>query len=145
MNGCGILFRRGLVEGHGARRHAGFDTAWGPWASRRRLVLEKANLKPVAAVPIAGAIAGKDPGGGLGTGRKLGVKVSDSAKPPFRNTKADIVLHAAGSRIPKIDDQLIEIIGGGPGELRRECCLRQAGPYDDHGHPGGALHALKPI
>jgi len=55
------------------------------------------------------------------------------------------VLHAAGSRTPKIDDPLIEIIGGGPGEPPRERCLRQAGPYDDHGHPGGALHALKTI
>ncbi len=78
-----------------------------------KLVLKKANLKLVGAVDISKDIAGKDLGDVLGTGKKLGVKVSDNAKALFRKTKADVVLHTAGSRIPKIYDQLIEIIGGG--------------------------------
>ena len=44
--------------------------------------------------------AGKDLGEVLGTGKKLGVKVSDNAKALFNKTKADVVLHTAGSRIP---------------------------------------------
>jgi hypothetical protein len=41
------------------------------------------------------------------------VKVSDNAKALFRNKKAASVLHTAGSRIPKIYDQLIEHHRGG--------------------------------
>ncbi len=78
-----------------------------------RLVLKKSNMKLVGAVDISKDIAGKDLGEVLGTGKKLGVKVSDNAKGLFKKTKADVVLHTAGSRIPKIYDQLVEIVGGG--------------------------------
>jgi len=78
-----------------------------------RLVLKKSNMKLVGAVDISKDIAGKDLGDVLGTGKKLGVKVSDDAKALFKKTKADVVLHTAGSRIPKIYDQLVEIVGGG--------------------------------
>lgn len=78
-----------------------------------KLVLKKTNLKLVGAVDISKDIAGKDLGELLGTGKKLGVKVSDNARGLFKKTKADVVLHTAGSRMPRIYDQLVEIIGGG--------------------------------
>ena len=78
-----------------------------------KLVLRKSGMKLVGAVDISKDIAGRDLGEVLGAGKKLGVEVSGSAKALFRKTKADVVLHTAGSRIPRIYDQLVQIMGGG--------------------------------
>ncbi len=78
-----------------------------------KLVLRKTGMEIVGAVDISKDIAGKDLGEILGLRKRMGVVVTDSAKVLLSGTKADVVLHTAGSRIPKIYDQFEEIIGAG--------------------------------
>ncbi len=78
-----------------------------------KLVLQKTGMEIVGAVDISKEIAGKDLGEVLGLGKRMGIVVTDNARALFSSVKADVVLHTAGSRIPKIYDQFEEIINAG--------------------------------
>ncbi|HPC73455.1 MAG TPA: hypothetical protein P5551_08665 [Syntrophales bacterium] len=78
-----------------------------------KLVLRKSGMAIVGAVDISKDIAGKDLGDVLGLEKRMGISVTDNAGLLFSGTKADVVLHTAGSRIPKIYEQFEEIIGAG--------------------------------
>lgn len=78
-----------------------------------KLVLKKTGMEIVGAVDISKEIAGKDLGEVLGLGKPMGIVVTDNARALFSRVKADVVLHTAGSRIPKIYNQFEEIINAG--------------------------------
>ena len=65
-----------------------------------KLVLRKSGMAIVGAVDISKDIAGKDLGDVLGLEKRMGISVTDNAGLLFSGTKADVVLHTAGSRIP---------------------------------------------
>lgn len=77
-----------------------------------KLVLRKPDMEIVGAVDIAKEMVGKDLGEILGVA-PLGVQVTDDAARLFAKTRADVVVHTAGSRMSRIAEQIEEIIRGG--------------------------------
>ncbi|MDZ4164284.1 MAG: hypothetical protein U1C55_04075 [Smithellaceae bacterium] len=77
-----------------------------------KLALTKSSLEIVGAVDIAQDMAGRDLGQVLGLDRDLGITVTDNAKALFAGTRADVVIHTAGSRLKNIMSQFEEILAG---------------------------------
>lgn len=75
-----------------------------------RLALTKSSLEIVGAVDIAEDLSGRDLGRVLGLDRDLGLAVTDNAKALFAGTRADVVIHTAGSRLKNIMPQLEGIL-----------------------------------
>ncbi|MBX4196807.1 NADP-binding protein [Candidatus Pacearchaeota archaeon] len=71
-----------------------------------KIMLEKKDLQIVGAIDRKPENQGKDLGVVLGLKRNVGVKVSDNADEVFRTSKADIMLHAAVSYVPKVWEQI---------------------------------------
>ena len=78
-----------------------------------RLAFKKEWIEIVGAVDIASQLVGKDMGDLLGLGRKTGVTITDDPDTLFSKVKADIVIHATVSDLPKASDQLEKIIKAG--------------------------------
>lgn len=78
-----------------------------------RLAFKKEWIEIVGAVDIASQLVGKDLGDLLGLGRKTGVTITDDPDTLFSKVKADIVIHATVSDLPKASDQLEKIIKAG--------------------------------
>jgi 4-hydroxy-tetrahydrodipicolinate reductase len=77
-----------------------------------KMVLKKPDMEIVGAVDIAKDMVGKDLGEILGV-QPIGVHVTDNAERLFAKTKADVVIHTAGSRLKQVAKQLEEILRGG--------------------------------
>lgn len=75
-----------------------------------RLALTKEHLEVVGAVDIAREMVGRDLGDVLSLGREIGIKVTDNPRALFAASRADVVLHTAGSRLRQIMPQLEEIV-----------------------------------
>ncbi len=71
-----------------------------------RICLEKKDLEIVAAIDRKPENAGKDLGTVLGLKKKTGILVSNNPSEVFRRVKADIMLHAAVSYVPKVWEQI---------------------------------------
>ncbi len=67
-----------------------------------RLMLEKPNLKIVAATDVSEKAIGQDLGRVAGLGHDLGMKVLGNPTEVLRTTEADVVLYAAEARFPQI-------------------------------------------
>ncbi len=78
-----------------------------------RYVLTKPNMSIVGAVDISKDMVGKDLGEVLGLDRTLDVTVTDDARRLLAKTRADVVIHTAGSRLKTIFPQLMEIVETG--------------------------------
>lgn len=78
-----------------------------------RLALQRKGLSLVAAVDIAPEYAGRDLGEVLGLGRSLGVPVSGDATQALREARPEVVLHATGSHLPAVKEQLLAIVEAG--------------------------------
>ena len=77
-----------------------------------RLILEKDSLQLVGVIDIDPVKVGKDIGELLGI-KPVGVKVSDSPKKVFSQTKADVVIHSTISSLKKAQSQILEAISAG--------------------------------
>ncbi len=78
-----------------------------------RLAAQRPGLELVGAVDIAPDLQGKDLGEVLEIGRSLGVKVMADAALALRQARPHVVLHATGSYLPAVKDQLLGIIEAG--------------------------------
>ncbi len=71
-----------------------------------KVMLEKEDLEIVAAIDRKPENAGKDLSEVIGLKNKVGVIVSDNPERVFQSVKADIMLHAAVSYVPKVWEQI---------------------------------------
>ncbi|MCC7352847.1 MAG: dihydrodipicolinate reductase [Anaerolineae bacterium] len=78
-----------------------------------RLAAQRPGLEIVGAVDIAPGLQGKDLGEVLELGRGLGVRVVADAASTLRQARPDVVLHATGSHLPAVKDQLLGIVAAG--------------------------------
>jgi len=74
-----------------------------------RLLLEKPNVRIVGAIDIDPAKVGQDLGFLIGSGRGLGVTISDRLNSVLR-TGADVVVHCTSSRLCDVEEQLFQCI-----------------------------------
>ena len=70
------------------------------------LVLEKPSMQLVAAIDRNEENVGKDVATVIGVKKKTGVLVSNELSKTLANTKADVMLHAAVSYVPKVWEQI---------------------------------------
>lgn len=77
-----------------------------------RLMLEKPELKIVAAVDVDPAKLGKDLGQVAGAGRDVGVAVAGNLK-ALSQLQADVVVHTTSSYLTDVMEQLIECLEAG--------------------------------
>lgn len=78
-----------------------------------RLALQREGLALVGGVDIAPEYAGRDLGDVLGLGRPLGAPVWADAAQALAEARPDVVLHATGSHLPAVKDQLLAIVEAG--------------------------------
>jgi 4-hydroxy-tetrahydrodipicolinate reductase len=78
-----------------------------------KMILEKRDLKLVGAIAHHAEDAGKDVGEFIGLRKKIGVKVSHDPERLFRRVKADVVLHATVSYVPKVWEQIEPAVRAG--------------------------------
>lgn len=78
-----------------------------------RLALIRPDIEVVGAIDAHHEKAGKDLGEVVGLRRSLGIQVHSDPGLVLRETDADVVIHATGSRLPVIREQLLEIISAG--------------------------------
>lgn len=78
-----------------------------------RLALERPGLSLVGAVDIAPEFAGRDLGEVLGLGRSLNVPVWGDAAQALAEARPEVVLHATGSHLPAVKEQLLALVEAG--------------------------------
>ena len=78
-----------------------------------RLALNRPEIEVVGAIDAHPEKAGKDLGEVVGLRRSLGIQVHSDPSRVLRETDADVVIHATGSRLPVIREQILEIISAG--------------------------------
>lgn len=78
-----------------------------------KLVLEKQNIKVIAAVDVRDQIVGKDLGEVIGIGRDVGIKVTNKVGEVFKKIKADVVILTTLSHFEEIFDTAREAIEAG--------------------------------
>ncbi|MGQ9456698.1 MAG: NAD(P)H-dependent amine dehydrogenase family protein [Anaerolineae bacterium] len=78
-----------------------------------RLALERPGLSLVGAVDIAPEFAGRDLGEVLGLERPLNVPVWGDAAQALAEARPEVVLHATGSHLPSVKEQLLALMEAG--------------------------------
>ncbi len=78
-----------------------------------RMMLNKEWIEMVGAIDVAKEKIGKDLGDVAGTGRKLGIIVSDDADAVFSKTKADMVLHLTAPNVDETETEIMKAIAAG--------------------------------
>ncbi len=101
---------------------------------------ERAGLELVGAVDTDPAKAGRDLGEAAGLERKLGVTVSADAAGLLRETKPDAVLHATGSKLDRVFDQLAGIVRAGANVV--STCEELSFPWRKHPRLAAELDRL---
>ncbi len=78
-----------------------------------RLALNRPEIEVVGAIDAHPEKAGKDLGEVVGLRRSLGIQVHSDPSRVLRETDADVVIHATGSRLPAVYAQILEIVSAG--------------------------------
>lgn len=78
-----------------------------------KMILEKRDLKLVGAIVHHAEEDGKDVGELIGLKKKTGVKATTNATALFKKVKADVVLQATVSYVPKVWDQIAPAVKAG--------------------------------
>lgn len=105
-----------------------------------KLVLERPNLRLVGAIDRDPKLTGRDLGDVLGTGKKLGIAVSDKPAVLFGQLQADAVIHSTVSSFADAYEQLTEIVRAGFHCVTS--CEEAMFPYYRHKELAGKLDDL---
>ncbi len=105
-----------------------------------RVVASKQGMRPVAAVDIDPAKAGKDLGEVAGLGRELGVQVSGDLASALSSVRSDIAVHSTGSSLVQVMPQLESILAARLPIV--STCEELAFPIAERVEPAGRLDQL---
>ncbi len=78
-----------------------------------RLALRRPDIEVAGAIDAHPDKAGRDLGELAAVGRPLGIEVSADAESVLKRVDADVVLHATGSHLPDVSNQLLQITAAG--------------------------------
>jgi hypothetical protein len=78
-----------------------------------KLILEKQNMKVMAAVDVRKELVGRDLGQAIGLGRNLGIKISDKTKETFAKVRADVVVVTSTSHFEEIYETVKNALAAG--------------------------------
>lgn len=101
---------------------------------------ERAGIELVGAVEVDPAMAGRDLGEAAGLGRRLGVTVSADAGGLLARLAPEVVLHATGSQLERVFDQLAGIVRAGANVV--STCEQLAFPWRSHPRLAAELDGL---
>jgi 4-hydroxy-tetrahydrodipicolinate reductase len=102
--------------------------------------LERPGLELVGAVDVDPGKAGRDLGEVAGVGRRLGLAVSADAGRLLDAMKPDVVIHATGSKLERVFDQLAGIVRAGASVV--STCEELSYPWRKHPRLSAELDRL---